>query len=167
MEQFVRDARIAQIYEGTNGVQAMDLLGRKVPEGNGRLVRRFAQIVEQDLASASESESLRPIVDPVRDGLVSLVRVTSAIMSRAAKDPDEIGAAATDYLRLFGLVATGWMWVRMAIAAQKRGEGDAFGAAKLTTAQFYVTRLLPQAHAYARQIDGGAAPVMALDANRF
>jgi alkylation response protein AidB-like acyl-CoA dehydrogenase len=167
IEQFVRDARIAQIYEGTNGVQAMDLLGRKVPEGNGRLVRRFVQLVERDLASANENESLRPIVDAVRDGLVSLVRVTSSIMSRAAKDPDEIGAAATDYLRLFGLVATGWMWVRMVVASQKNHASDAFGAAKLATAQFYVTRLLPQAHAYARQIDAGAAPVMALDANAF
>jgi hypothetical protein len=166
MEQFVRDARIAQIYEGPNGVQAMDLLGRKIPEGNGRLVRRFVQIVEQDLASASENEAFRPIVDSVRDGLVSLVRVTSAIMARAAKDPDEIGAAATDYLRLFGLVATGWMWVRMAVASQKKGD-TAFAAAKLKTAQFYATRLLPQAHAYARQIDAGAAPVMALDASEF
>jgi len=167
MEQFVRDARIAQIYEGTNGVQAMDLLGRKVPEGNGRLVRRFVQIVEQDLASASEDEALRPIVDPVRDGLVSLVRVTSTTMSRAAKDPDEIGAAATDYLRLFGLVATGWMWVRMAVVAQRKGANDAFAVAKLKTAHFYVTRLLPQAHAYARQIDAGAPPVMTLDASEF
>ena len=105
----------AHNYEGTNGVQAMDLLGRKVPEGNGRLVRRFVQIVEQDLATAAENQSLRPIVDAARDGLVSLVRVTSSVMSRAAKDPDEIGAAAADYLRLFGLVATGWMWVRMAV----------------------------------------------------
>ena len=93
--------------------------------------------------------------------------MTSAIMSRAAKDPDEIGAAATDYLRLFGLVSTGWMWVRMAVVAQKKGADDAFAAAKLTTAHFYVTRLLPQAHAYARQIDAGAAPVMALDPGKF
>jgi hypothetical protein len=167
MEQFVRDARIAQIYEGTNGVQAMDLLGRKVPEGNGRLVRRFVEMVERDLASAGENESLRPIVDPVRDGVVALVRVTSAIMSRASKDPDEIGAAATDYLRLFGLVSTGWRWVRMAVTAQEKGGNDPFAAAKLTTAHFYVTRLLPQAHAYARQIDAGGAPVMALDASAF
>ena len=167
MEQFVRDARIAQIYEGTNGVQAMDLLGRKVPEGNGRLVRRFVQMVEQDLAAAAENESMRPIVDSVRDGLVSLVRVTSAVMTRAAKDADEIGAAASDYLRLFGLVATGWMWVRLSVAGLKKGATDPVAAAKLTTAHFYAARLLPQAHALARQIDAGAAPVMALDSSGF
>src|SRR5690349_5826426 len=114
MEQFVRDARIAQIYEGTNGVQAMDLLGRKVPDGNGRMVRRFVAIVERDLAAAAERPALARIAQRVRDAVGLLERVTGTTMARAAQNPDEIGAVAVDYLRLFGLVAGGWMWARMA-----------------------------------------------------
>jgi hypothetical protein len=166
MEQFVRDARIAQIYEGTNGVQAMDLLGRKIPDGNGRLVTRFVTIAERDLAEAASRPSLRAMADQVRDALHTLIQSTSAVMARAVKDPDEIGAAAADYLRMFGLVATGWMWMRMAMVAEGK-TGDTVAASKVTTARFYVTRLLPQTHALAAQIEAGAAPVMALDAAAF
>jgi alkylation response protein AidB-like acyl-CoA dehydrogenase len=166
MEQFVRDARIAQIYEGTNGVQAMDLLGRKVPDGNGRLVKRFVTMAERDLAEAASRPSLRAMADQVRDALLALVQSTGAVMARAVKDPDEIGAAAADYLRMFGLVATGWMWMRMAMVAERKTD-DIVAASKVATARFYVTRLLPQTHALAAQIEAGAAPVMALDATAF
>ena len=165
MEQFVRDARIAQIYEGTNGVQAMDLLGRKVPDGNGRMVRRFVSIVERDLAEAESRPALRVMVDRVREALGALVRVTGSVMARAAGNADEVGAAAADYLRMFGLVATGWMWVRMAaIGDAKAGAGGVAGS-KVATAQYFVTKLLPDTHALASRIDAGAGPVMALDAS--
>jgi alkylation response protein AidB-like acyl-CoA dehydrogenase len=167
MEQFVRDARIAQIYEGTNGVQAMDLLGRKVPDGNGRLVQRFVVLAERDLAEAAKVPALRAMAERVRDALHALLQVTGTVMARAARDPDEIGAAASDYLRMFGLVATGWMWVRMAATAiAKAGEG-ATSLPKVDTANFYVMKLLPQTHALAAQIEAGAPPVMALDASAF
>jgi alkylation response protein AidB-like acyl-CoA dehydrogenase len=166
VEQFVRDARIAQIYEGTNGVQAMDLLGRKVPDGNGRLVRRFVSVVERDLARAAERPALAPMAERVRASLELLGRVTGTVMARAARDPDEIGAAAADYLRLFGLVATGWMWVRMAVLGDS-GSGGEVAASKVATARFYVSRLLPQANALAEGIDSGAAPVMGLDPAAF
>jgi alkylation response protein AidB-like acyl-CoA dehydrogenase len=156
MEQFVRDARIAQIYEGTNGVQAMDLLGRKVPDGNGRMVKRFVAIVQHDLAvAAADRPELRELAEPVGESLRLLADVTGRVMARAQEDPNEIGAAASDYLRLFGLVATGWVWVRMA----------ALSDAKRSTARFYVTKLLPQTTALAAQIDAGAGPVMELDAS--
>ena len=167
MEQFVRDARIAQIYEGTNGVQAMDLLGRKVPDDNGRLVRRFVALVERDLTTAAERPTLRAMADEVRESLRSLVDVTGTVMARAARDPDEIGAAAADYLRLFGLVATGWMWMRMATVADAGTSANRVAATKLATAQFFVTRLLPGTRALVKQIEAGAAPVMALDAIAF
>jgi hypothetical protein len=167
MEQFVRDARIAQIYEGTNGVQAMDLLGRKVPDGNGRMVKRFVTIAERDLAAAVAVPALRAMAEQVREALHALLQVTGTVMARAARDPDEIGAAASDYLRMFGLVATGWMWVRMAaVAVAKSGDGAA-SVPKLDTANFYVTKLLPQTQALAAQIEAGAPPVMALDATAF
>jgi alkylation response protein AidB-like acyl-CoA dehydrogenase len=158
MEQFVRDARITQIYEGTNGVQAMDLLGRKVPEGGGRLTARFFALVQADLDNAALPE----LATPVADALALLQRTTMTVLARAQRNPEEIGAAASEYLRLFGLVATGWMWLRVAkVAAEK---GGARNDARLATARFYVTRLLPQASALAAQIAAGAAPVMALDA---
>ena len=167
MEQFVRDARIAQIYEGTNGVQAMDLLGRKVPDDNGRLVRRFVTIVDRDLAAAGELPAVRPIADQVREALQSLVRVTGNVMKRAAQDPDEVGAAAADYLKLFGLVATGWMWVRMAVVAETRTGSSDVAASKLATARFFVSKLLPETQSLVKRIEAGAAPVMALDASAF
>ena len=167
MEQFVRDARIAQIYEGTNGVQAMDLLGRKVPDDNGRLVRRFVALVERDLATAGERPALRAMADEVREALRSLVDVTGTVMARAAQDPDEIGAAAADYLRLFGLVATGWMWMRMATVADSGASTNRVAATKVATAQFYMAKLLPGARSLVRQIESGAAPAMALDAAAF
>jgi hypothetical protein len=167
MEQFVRDARIAQIYEGTNGVQAMDLLGRKVPEGDGRLVRRFVAIVERDLAAAAEHPTLVPIVERVRDAVERLERVTETTMARAAQNPDEIGAVAADYLRLFGLVAVGWMWVRMAEIGESKAGSAGVAASKRSTAEFFVTKLLPETQSLAARIDAGAAPVMALDATAF
>jgi alkylation response protein AidB-like acyl-CoA dehydrogenase len=163
MEQFVRDARIAQIYEGTNGVQAMDLLGRKVPEDNGRLVRRFVASAEHDLTKAIGRPSLQSMATSVRESLQALVRVSGGVLARAAKNPEEIGAVASDYLRLFGLVATGWMWVRMALVADAGTSANDIAAAKLATAQFFVTKLLPEAHALVQRIDAGAAPVMTLD----
>ena len=161
MEQFVRDARIAQIYEGTNGVQAMDLLGRKVPEGDGRLVKRCLPLVGTELAEAARDAAVADIAAPVAEALGALQRTTAAVMGRAQKNPEEIGAAAAEYLRMFGLVATGWMWVRVARVAA--GKGDERNAARLATARFYVTRLLPQVSALATQIAAGSASVMALD----
>jgi alkylation response protein AidB-like acyl-CoA dehydrogenase len=173
VEQFVRDARIAQIYEGTNGVQAMDLLGRKVPEGEGRLVKRFLALVQADVepALAGDDAALRELAGALAKAIQALQETTLGVMERARRNPDEIGAAAVDYLRLFGLVATGWMWLRMASVAQAKlaaGDGDgAFLEAKLQTARFYATKLLPQARMLGATIAAGAEPVMAMDAAAF
>jgi 3-(methylsulfanyl)propanoyl-CoA dehydrogenase len=167
MEQFVRDARIAQIYEGTNGVQAMDLLGRKVPDGEGRMVRRFVSIVERDLADAAARPTLRPMVDRVREALAALVRVSGVVMGRAAGNAEEVGAAAADYLRMFGLVATGWMWIRMAAIGDAKSGAGGIASSKVATAAYFIAKLLPDTHALASRIDAGAAPVMALDASAF
>ncbi|MDB4887537.1 MAG: Acetyl-CoA dehydrogenase-like C-terminal domain protein [Gemmatimonadetes bacterium] len=161
MEQFVRDVRITQIYEGTNGVQAMDLLGRKVPDEGGRLARRFFTLAGTELAAARADAAVAGIAAPVADALELLQRTTTAVMGRAQANPEEIGAAAAEYLRMFGLVAVGWMWVRMATVAAR--QGGARNDARLATARFYVTRLLPQVTSLAAQVAAGAAPVMALD----
>ena len=163
MEQFVRDARIAQIYEGTNGVQAMDLLGRKIPDDNGRMARRFAAIVQNDLEAAAKVEAVAPLVAPVVDAMSRLQRTTADLLARAAKNPDEIGAAAVDYLRMFGLASIGWMWVRMAVAASKLGDDEAaLRDDKLATARFYMSKLLPQVRSLCAQIDAGSEVVMAV-----
>ena len=126
MEQYVRDARIAQIYEGTNGVQAMDLVGRKLALEEGRLARRFFARIRTDLAAAQPAAG-EALVVPVADALTRLEAATDRLLGAAAC---EAGAAATDYLRLFALVAFGWMWVRMAAAAAARRGGLAGRAAQ-------------------------------------
>jgi len=165
MEQFVRDARIAQIYEGTNGVQAMDLIGRKVPEANGRLMRRWLKLVQDDVKAAAADPKLAELARPLGDAVRTLQETVMGVMQAAMKNPDEAGAAASDFLRMMGAVATGWMWLRMARVAHERlaaGEGDAaFYEAKVATARFYMTKLLPQVQSLATTIKAGAAPVMA------
>ena len=165
MEQFVRDARIAQIYEGTNGVQAMDLIGRKVPEGNGRLMRRFLTLVQDDVKSAAADPKLADLAAPLGDALRLLQETVMGVMQAAVKNPDEAGAAASDFLRLMGTVATGWMWLRMARVASEKlvtgGEAEAaFYEAKVRTARFFMAKVLPQVYALAATIKAGAAPVM-------
>jgi alkylation response protein AidB-like acyl-CoA dehydrogenase len=158
LEQFVRDARIAQIYEGTNGVQAMDLLGRKIPDGGGRMLRRFLPMVQQTAKAAQGDARLAEMATALLDSLRKLQESTMTVMNKAMQNPDEVGAAAVDYLRMLGLVATGWMWLRMAqIAVDKT---DAFHVGKVKTARFYFTKVLPQVGALAAMIAAGSAPVM-------
>ena len=171
MEQFVRDARIAQIYEGTNGVQALDLIGRKVPEGNGRLLRRFLQLVQADLKAAQGDARLADMAKPLSDAVRKTQESIMTVIQKAMANPDEAGAAASDFLRMMGLVATGWMWLKMARVALDRlpaANGDArFYDAKVKTARFYFTKLLPQVDALAVTMQSGAAPVMELETAAF
>jgi butyryl-CoA dehydrogenase len=165
MEQLVRDARIAQIYEGTNGVQALDLVGRKLPEGAGRLLRRFFHPASALLAEAVADERIADVAIPAQAALERLRRATLWLAEHALADPEEAGAAATEYLRLFHLTAVGVLWVRMARAAVDRG--DAFGEAKLQTARFYAARILPETAGLVRQVTAGKATLMAPDAAAF
>jgi len=165
MEQLVRDARIAQIYEGTNAVQALDLVGRKLPEGAGRLLRRFFHPSAALLSEAVGDERIADVAIPAQAALERLRRATLWLADHAPADPEEAGAAATEYLRLFHLTAVGVLWVRMARAAVERD--DAFGAVKLQTAQFYAARILPETAGLVRQVTAGKATLMAPDAASF
>lgn len=157
VEQYVRDARIAQIYEGTNGVQAMDLVGRKLALADGGVVEGFFDLIAADLDAAEG----QPVAGKVREAL-GLLRGTTASLRGAAIDA--AGAAAVDYLRLFALVSMGWMWTRMAVAAQ----GDsALHQGKRALADFFAQRMLPQAQGLAASIAAGEASIMALDADAF
>jgi alkylation response protein AidB-like acyl-CoA dehydrogenase len=166
IEQYVRDARIAQIYEGTNAVQALDLVGRKLPMHGGRLVRRFFALVKSDLDAAADDETLSALAKPVGEALVKLQKATMLLAERGFANPDEAGAAATDYLHLMGYTALGWQWLKMASVAQAKlaaDEGDArFLGAKLKTARFYMAHLMPETQALLARIQAGASTIMAV-----
>src|SRR5690349_15841929 len=164
MEQFVRDARIAQIYEGANGIQALDLVGRKLPQDMGRLLRRFFHPVSEFLEENQEDPALLEFIVPLAKSFGKLQQATALVAQRGMKNPDEAGAASTDYLRLFALVAVGFMWVRMVKVAQTKlpqANGNArFYDTKIRTARFYMTKLLPQVNALFLTIMAGSAPLM-------
>ena len=171
MEQFVRDARIAQIYEGANGIQALDLVGRKLPQDGGRLLRFFFHPLSERLARTAQDPQLKEFAEPFAKIFTRLQQATQFIALKALANPDEAGAASTDYLRMFGLVALGDMWLRMAESAYTKlpeANGNAaFFDAKITTARFFFTKMLPEAHGLFARIMAGSAPVMALDAEAF
>jgi alkylation response protein AidB-like acyl-CoA dehydrogenase len=171
VEQYVRDARIAQIYEGTNAVQALDLVGRKLPMHGGRLVRRFFELVKADIDAAAENEAVADFAKSVGASLYQLQKATTTLAERAFANPDEAGAAATDYLHLMGYVATGWQWLKMATVASAKlaaGTGDKrFNEAKIKTARFYFARLLPEAATLLAAIQSGAQPIMAFADEEF
>jgi alkylation response protein AidB-like acyl-CoA dehydrogenase len=171
IEQYVRDARIAQIYEGTNAVQALDLVGRKLPMEGGRLVRRFFELVKRDVDAAAQVDGLEDFAKALGGSLYQLQKATMLLAEKGFANPDEVGAAATEYLNLMGFVAVGWQWLRMATVSQQKlaaGEGDKrFHEAKLKTARFFFGRLLPETATLLAAIQAGSAPIMALAAEEF
>ncbi|ABS69666.1 acyl-CoA dehydrogenase domain protein [Xanthobacter versatilis] len=171
MEQYVRDARIAMIYEGTNGVQALDLVGRKLPAHMGRYLRSFFHPVLNYMDAKLDDENLGPLITPLSKAFGALQLATAHIAEKGLKDPEEAGAAATQYLRLFGMVALGYMWVRMAeVAFEKRvsnPDDAAFYEAKIATARFFMEKLLPDVAALWGSIKAGKASMMALDEAMF
>ena len=171
MEQYVRDARISMIYEGTNGIQALDLVGRKLPANMGRSLRRFFHPVSEFIAAHRDDPQIGGMTKALERAFGALQLATGQIATTGLRDPEEAGAAATDYLRLFGLVALGFMWVRSAQVAHRAlpaANGEArFYQAKLHTAQFFIDRLLPQAGALYLTIKSGKASMMAMDEGMF
>lgn len=171
MEQFVRDARIAQIYEGTNGIQALDLVGRKLPANTGRNLRPFFHELSAYLESKQDDP--RPEFQPFVTGLakvfVRLQQVTGWIAEKGMQNPEEGAGAATDYLRMLGLVSLAYLWARMADIALEQRQGDEalFYQAKLDTARFYFERLLPQTGALTSAITSGCASMMNFNPEAF
>ncbi|WP_102128185.1 acyl-CoA dehydrogenase C-terminal domain-containing protein [Deinococcus planocerae] len=162
MEQFVRDARISQIYEGTNGVQALDLLGRKVLMDGGKKLQKLAGTLQQFVEENEGDEELAPYLDALGKAANQLGSLTMVVGQKALAGPegaDEVNAVAVDYLRFFGHVVYGYLWARMAkIAAQKVQAGqdrDGFYLGKLQTARFYFAKLFPETKALAATIKAG------------
>ncbi|WP_132565860.1 acyl-CoA dehydrogenase C-terminal domain-containing protein [Pseudomonas aeruginosa] len=153
-EQLVRDVRIAQIYEGTNGIQALDLMGRKVVANGGLFLSIFSREVRTFAAGANAE--LAEFVTPLLTALDLLDNLTQGIVARAGNDPREIGAASVEYLHLFGYTAYAYLWARMAAAALRQREADpAFHDGKLATARFYFARILPRVHSLAAAGEAG------------
>lgn len=168
MEQFVRDARINMIYEGTNTIQSLDLLGRKVLGDNGKKLKKFAKLVTEFIEDEGTNEAMQEFVNPLADLGDKVTKLTTELGMKAFQNPDEVGAAAVDYLRVCGHLVFAYFWARMAkVALEKHSGGDPFYTAKLATARFYFTKLLPETAGLIRSCRAGLQPLMALDEALF
>ncbi|OYU88909.1 MAG: acyl-CoA dehydrogenase [Bradyrhizobiaceae bacterium PARB1] len=170
MEQFVRDARIAMIYEGANGIQALDLVGRKLPRDGGRAAMAFFGEVAAFAKEHGTDEAMKPYVGPLSNALGHLQQATMWLMNNAMAKPDNAGAGATDYMQLFGLTAFAYMWAKMAKVAQDKiaAEGATpYLTTKLVTGRFFMERMLPETALHLARIQTGAATTMELPAEAF
>ncbi len=171
MEQFVRDARIAQIYEGTNGIQALDLVGRKLGQNGGRAIQAFFRMVGEEVAAAKSDDQVAVLAAALERANGDLQQATMWLMQNGMANPNHAGAAAYPYMTLMGIVSLGLMWLRMATASARAladgGEDQAFHQAKLVTARFFAERIMPETGALRRKIEAGADTIMALPAEAF
>ena len=171
MEQFVRDARITMIYEGANGIQALDLVGRKLPKDGGRAMMGFLGEVKFFVKDNEADASLAPYLLGLEQGLAHLERATMWFMQNAIAKPENAGAGSYDYMHLLGLVALGYMWAQIAkaaIASKAAGNGDAAAMeAKLLTGKYFMERIMPETSAHLARISAGAGTMMALPAEQF
>ncbi|GGC07615.1 acyl-CoA dehydrogenase oxidoreductase [Oxalicibacterium flavum] len=168
MEQYVRDSRINMIYEGTNTIQSLDLLGRKILQDNGVKLRKLGEKIRSYVEENGLDESLSEFITPLADLAAKVEKLTVEIGMKAMRNPDEVGAAAVPYLRVVGHLIYAYLFTRMAkIALDKRAEDERFYTAKLATARFYFARLLPETAMLIRQARAGSDSLMALDAELF
>jgi 3-(methylsulfanyl)propanoyl-CoA dehydrogenase len=170
MEQFVRDARIAMLYEGANGIQALDLVGRKLPRDGGRAVMAFFGEVGAFAKEHGGDDAMKPFVTPLSTALGHLQQATGWLMQNALTKPDNAGAAATDFMQLFGLVTFAYMWAKMAKVAQDKiasGGATPYLSTKLVTGRFFMERMLPETTVHLARIQTGCATTMELAAEAF
>ncbi len=170
VEQFVRDVRITQIYEGTNGVQALDLVGRKLVADNGDLLKSFFSAVQSFIDSVRGEEGMAEFVDPLEQSVKRLASTSALVYQQMSRDPLEAGAASSDFLRLFALTALAWMWARMAAISQRAldagSDHQTLHRDKLAVARFYFARMLPETLGLEAKVAAGAQTLMALEDDR-
>ena len=167
MEQIVRDCRITLIYEGTNGVQALDLVGRKLAANSGRAVFSFFADIDEFVAANEGKEEMKVFVDGLQGIKTQLQEGTMWLMQNGMSDFNNAGASSHDYLHLFGLTALAFMWAQMAETALEKKGTEPYYEEKLVTGRYFVERMLPDGAAHLAKVKTGAAPLMALDAEAF
>ncbi len=171
MDQYVRDARINMIYEGTNGIQALDLLGRKVLADKGEKLSIFIKLIDGFITDQKENPAMQEFIGPLSACVQSVQSITREIAIKAQSNPDEIGSTSVPYLRLIGHLSYAWLWARMAAismdAIENKSSDHDFYHAKLVTARFYYSKLLPETLSLVAVIKSGAAPIMDLEAEFF
>jgi len=172
MEQFVRDARITMLYEGANGIQALDLVGRKLPKDGGRALQAFFAEIAAYIKERGGDPAMAPYVAPLNQALGELQQATMWFLQNALGNPDNAGAGATDYMQLLGLVALGYMWCLIVEAAKSKTAAGGNGgmermAQRLATGRFFMERTLPAATMHLARIKAGAESTMALAADAF
>lgn len=168
--QYLRDARITMIYEGTNGIQALDLVGRKLPSNGGRAIMSWFADIDAFVTENGEDEAIKPFVDGLADTKKKLQDGTMWLMQNGMANPDNAGAASTDYLHIFGLTALAYMWAQMAKSAQTKiaaGDADPYYVTKLQTGRYFVERILPDAAAHLVKMKTGAELLMQMPAEAF
>ena len=157
--------RITQIYEGTNGIQSLDLAGRKIVGSGGALYRQFADEIRQ--FTLSTSTDLSEFIQPLSAALDTLDELTAWLLDRAQNNPNEIGAASVEYLQVFGYTTYAYMWALMAKTAMGKQAEDDFYVSKMGTARFYFARLLPRIHSLSASVKAGSDSLYSLDAAQF
>jgi len=168
MEQYVRDARINMIYEGTNTIQSLDLLGRKVLGDNGKKLKAFGRRIAEFVEEEGVNEDMQEFVNPLADLGDKVTKLTTELGMKGFGNADEVGAAAVDYLRVCGHLVFAYFFARMArVALDKQGSGDPFYTAKLATARFYFAKLLPETAMLIRSARSGVKPLMEMDEALF
>lgn len=169
--QYLRDARITMIYEGTNGIQALDLVGRKLPGNGGRAIMSWFADIDAYVAEHGDAgDAVKPFIEGLADTKKTLQEATMWLMQNGMANPDNAGAASTDYLNIFGLTALAYVWAQMAVAAQKQitaGSTDPYYATKLQTGRYFVERILPDGAAHLKKLKTGADVLMAMPAEAF
>ena len=170
MSQFVRDNRIALIYEGTNGVQALDLVGRKLARNGGRALMTLNAEIDQFINDNKDTESLSEFMEGLGNAKTKLIESTMWLMQNGMKDPNNAGAGSIDYMHMLGLATLAYMWAKMAVVAQAKiddGSNEDFYPNKLITGRYFMLRMLPMMDSHLAKIKTGAKPMMALDAAAF
>jgi len=168
--QYLRDARITMIYEGTNGIQALDLVGRKLPANGGRAIMSWFADIDAFVSENGDDEAIKPFVEGLADAKKKLQEATMWLMQNGMANPDNAAAASTDYLHIFGLTAYAFLWAQMAKAAQAKiaaGDADPYYANKLMTGRYFVERILPDAGAHLKKLKSGAEVLMQMPAEAF
>jgi hypothetical protein len=168
--QYLRDARITMIYEGTNGIQALDLVGRKLPSNGGRAIMSWFADIDAFVGENGADEAIKPFVDGLADTKKKLQDGTMWLMQNGMANPDNAAAASTDYLHIFGLTALAYMWAQMAKSASAKiaaGDTDPYYVTKLQTGQYFVERILPDAGAHLAKLKTGAEVLMQMPAEAF